>query len=179
MCHSVVSDSLRPLGLQPTRLLRPWGFPGKSTGVGCHCLLRFTGIVKFKVGKCTQTKSIPVAWRRWGSWEATDDGYKFSFTVMECSGISSNSCTTVNMLKPTEVHAVKTLKWWIFSYVNFISILKEQPLLKVVRAVSLVPGSKRKWTKEAKGSLGHQQTKMFFNVTRASPWGKVTTFTSR
>ena len=26
-------------GLQPTRLLRPWDFPGKSTGVGCHCLL--------------------------------------------------------------------------------------------------------------------------------------------
>ena len=38
--RSVVSDSLRPDGLQPTRLLRPWDFPGKSTGVGCHCLLQ-------------------------------------------------------------------------------------------------------------------------------------------
>ena len=28
-------------GLQPTRLLHPWDFPGKSTGVGCHCLLQF------------------------------------------------------------------------------------------------------------------------------------------
>ena len=36
---SVASDSLRPHGLQPTRLLHPWGFPGKSTGVGWHCLL--------------------------------------------------------------------------------------------------------------------------------------------
>ena len=35
----VVSDPQRPHGLQPTRLLRPWDFPGKSTGVGCHCLL--------------------------------------------------------------------------------------------------------------------------------------------
>ena len=35
-----MSDSLRPHGLQPTRLLRPWDFPNKSTGVGCHCLLR-------------------------------------------------------------------------------------------------------------------------------------------
>ena len=34
--RSVVSNSLRPHGLQPTRLLRPWDFPGKSTGVGCH-----------------------------------------------------------------------------------------------------------------------------------------------
>ena len=37
--RSVVSDSSRPHGLQPTRLLRPWDFPGRSTGVGCHCLL--------------------------------------------------------------------------------------------------------------------------------------------
>ena len=37
--HSVVFDSQRPHGLQPTRILRPWNFPGKSTGVGCHCLL--------------------------------------------------------------------------------------------------------------------------------------------
>ena len=38
--RSVVSDSQWPHGLQPTRLLLPWDFPGKSTGVGCHCLLR-------------------------------------------------------------------------------------------------------------------------------------------
>ena len=37
--RSVMSDSSRPHGLQPTRLLHPWDFPGKSTGVGCHCLL--------------------------------------------------------------------------------------------------------------------------------------------
>ena len=37
--RSVVSNSSRPHGLQPTTLLRPWDFPGKSTGVGCHCLL--------------------------------------------------------------------------------------------------------------------------------------------
>ena len=37
--RSVVSNSSRPHELQPTRLLRPWNFPGKSTGVGCHCLL--------------------------------------------------------------------------------------------------------------------------------------------
>ena len=34
----VMSDSLRPHGQQPTRLIRPWGFPGKNTGVGCHFL---------------------------------------------------------------------------------------------------------------------------------------------
>ena len=38
---SVVSDSKRPHRLQPTKLLRPWDFPDKSTAVGCHCFLRF------------------------------------------------------------------------------------------------------------------------------------------
>ena len=37
---SVLSHSLRPHGLQPTSLLHPWDFPGKSTGVGCHFLLQ-------------------------------------------------------------------------------------------------------------------------------------------
>ena len=40
--RSVASDSLRPHGLQPTRLLRPWDFPGKSTGVGCHWAIKAT-----------------------------------------------------------------------------------------------------------------------------------------
>ena len=35
-----MSDSLQPHGLQPTRLLCPWDFPGKNTGVGCHFLLQ-------------------------------------------------------------------------------------------------------------------------------------------
>ena len=31
-----MSDSVRPHRRQPTC---PWDFPGKNTGVGCHCLL--------------------------------------------------------------------------------------------------------------------------------------------
>ena len=33
-----MSDSLQPHGLEPARLLCPWDFPGKSTGVGCRLL---------------------------------------------------------------------------------------------------------------------------------------------
>ena len=36
---SVMSDSLWSHGLQSTRLLCPWDFPGKNIGVGCHFLL--------------------------------------------------------------------------------------------------------------------------------------------
>ena len=35
-----LSDSLWPDWLQPARLLCPWDFPGKDTGVGCHFLLQ-------------------------------------------------------------------------------------------------------------------------------------------
>ena len=38
--HSVVSDSLRPYRLQPTRFHRPWDFPGKNIGVGCYFFLQ-------------------------------------------------------------------------------------------------------------------------------------------
>ena len=63
--RSVVSDSLQPHGLQPTRLLRPWDFPGKSTGVGCHCLLwtELWGNLNFI---CNLNSSLPcnTAWIR-------------------------------------------------------------------------------------------------------------------
>ena len=37
---SVGSDSFRPCGLLPTRLLSPWDSPGKNSEVGCHALLQ-------------------------------------------------------------------------------------------------------------------------------------------
>ena len=37
---SVMSNFLRPHGLQPASLLCPWDFPGKNTGVGCCFLLQ-------------------------------------------------------------------------------------------------------------------------------------------
>ena len=37
---SVVPDSLWPHGIQPARLLCPWDFPSKNTGVGRHALLQ-------------------------------------------------------------------------------------------------------------------------------------------
>ena len=37
---SIVSDSLRPHGWKPTRLLCPWDSPGKNSGASCHFLLQ-------------------------------------------------------------------------------------------------------------------------------------------
>ena len=59
--HSVVSNCWRPHGLQPARLLRPWDFPGKSTGVGCHSLpspCEFWKGLKFHVICCYQVALV-------------------------------------------------------------------------------------------------------------------------
>ena len=55
--RSVVSDSSRPHGLQPTSLLRPWDFPGKNTGVGCHFLLQCIR-VKWKWSRSVVSDSL-------------------------------------------------------------------------------------------------------------------------
>ena len=54
-----MSDSVRPHRRQPTRLLRPWDFPGKNTGVGCHCLLQ-----------CMKAKLLRCVWLLVTSWTA-------------------------------------------------------------------------------------------------------------
>ena len=60
--RSVVSNSSRPHGLQPTRLLRPWDFPGKSTGVGCHRLLCHYRGLECKSKKSRDTWSKRQVW---------------------------------------------------------------------------------------------------------------------
>ena len=64
-----VSNSLRPHGLQPTRLLRPWDLPGKSTGVGSHSLLQRIFLTHLGLLHCRQTldhlshQGSPFYWR--------------------------------------------------------------------------------------------------------------------
>ena len=67
---SVVSNSLRPHGLQPSRLLCPWDSPGKNTGEGWYFFLQ---------GIFPTQGSSPGLWcllhcsrilHRWAIWEA-------------------------------------------------------------------------------------------------------------
>ena len=52
-----MSDSLRPHGLQPTRLPRPWDSPGKNTGVGCHFLFQ-----RVKVKSLSRVQLFATQW---------------------------------------------------------------------------------------------------------------------
>ena len=38
--HAVIANSLQPHGLQSTKFLNLWDFPGKNAGVDCHFLLQ-------------------------------------------------------------------------------------------------------------------------------------------
>ena len=59
--RSVMSNPQRPHGLQPSRLLRPWDFPGRSTGVGCHFLLQWMKVKsQSEVAQSCPTLSDPM-----------------------------------------------------------------------------------------------------------------------
>ena len=66
---AVMPNSLQHHRLQPTSLLRPWDFPGKDTGVGCHFLLqRVHGSLSNKKPRLWTQRSMawplqPVTWR--------------------------------------------------------------------------------------------------------------------
>ena len=79
---SVMSDSLSPYELSPSRLLCPWDFPGKNTGVGCHFLLQDifpTQGSKLGLPHCRQTLYL------WATREAlTIPSVQFSSVAQSC-----------------------------------------------------------------------------------------------
>ena len=84
---SVVSNPQRPHGLQPTRLLHPWDSPGKSTGVGCHCLLRceWLPILKPARGNST-TRHSAVGFHIWS--KSCSAPWRYPFFLMSSSAFS-------------------------------------------------------------------------------------------
>jgi len=73
---SVVSNSVRPHGRQPTRLPRPWDSPGKNTGVGCHVLLQCMKVKsESEVSQSCLTPSNPTDYSLPGSSRRTAPRY--------------------------------------------------------------------------------------------------------
>ena len=88
---SVVSDSLWTHGLQPTRLLHPWNFPGKSTGMGFHCLLQPIGqalvFFSFYRGGGQKSKEMLSLWPKIIDLGLSNAGFepRHSCSSMHCS----------------------------------------------------------------------------------------------
>ena len=55
------SDPMVARRPQPTRLLHPWDLPGKSTGVGCHCLLQVSTIQQHNSVRIIHTSASSLA----------------------------------------------------------------------------------------------------------------------
>ena len=67
---SLVSNSLWPHGLHPTRLLCPWDFPGKNTGVGYHALLQGIFLTQGSNTRFLQPLHCRQIFYHWTVWEA-------------------------------------------------------------------------------------------------------------
>ena len=65
-----MSNSVRPLRRQPTRLRRPWDSPDKNTGVGCHFLLQCMKVKsESEVTQSCHTRSDPMDWGQSHPWD--------------------------------------------------------------------------------------------------------------
>ena len=96
-----MSDSSHPHGLQPTRLLRPWDFPGKSTGVGCHCLL------PYNIFKCIYIYICP-----WGRKESDMTGQLHFHFSLSCIGEGNGNPLQCSCLENPRDGAA----WWTAVY---------------------------------------------------------------
>ena len=66
-------NSLQPHGLQPTRLLCPWDFPGKNTGVVCHFPLQYVEYIMRNFRQDDSQAGIMIAWRNINNIRIADD----------------------------------------------------------------------------------------------------------
>ena len=78
--HSVMSDSLSPMGYRPPDFSCSRDFPGKNTGVGCHFLLqRISRPRDWTQAPCTAGRFYTI----WSSGE-TLKTYQFSSVAQSC-----------------------------------------------------------------------------------------------
>ena len=105
---SVVSDSVRPHRRQPTSLPRPWDFPGKNTGVGCHFLLHCMKVKsESEVAQSCRTLSDPIDCSLPGS---SVHGI-FQARVLEWGAIAFSSSWTEGVHNYVAESLVRILPW--------------------------------------------------------------------
>ena len=130
-----MSDCLWPHGLQPTRLLHPWDFPGKSTGVGCHCLLRTISIHNYNL-KYSIDLLVVMTYQFfflfWKFWSQFITFKPIHLTFHECKIWSYPQGFLVIC---SQIHAALILLW--FGSTVLVPSLNHYPFLNWIHLVSL------------------------------------------
>ena len=120
--RSVVSDSSRPHGLQPTRLLHPWDFPGKSTGVGCHRLLRTRKGNEIRKSICNHLPNFSKILLK----EVESAGLSWELRIISCD--FNGLCSVAPFLQETNLVVGTSFHW------GFVWWLKQRPKNQVTFA---------------------------------------------
>ena len=111
--RSVVSDFLRPHRLQPSRLLCPWDFPGNSTEVDCHFLLK--GIFPTQGSKPGLLHCRPTLYHL-SFWVASN-----SFSLPSLSSFGKcNFLHSKHVYSSTTPSFSEILVWWLTCLVTMI-----------------------------------------------------------
>ena len=126
-CFSHV-HSVRPHRRQPTRLPRPWDYPGKNTEVGCHFLLQCMKVKsESEVAQSCPTLSDPMDCSLPGS---SGHGI-FQARVLEWGSIAFSdikcwACGKLNLLSLQPVlNALENLNHHIHAFKKFVSLCKQ------------------------------------------------------
>ena len=88
LSHSVVSGPLQPCGPEPSRLLCPWDFPSKNTGVGCHFLLQ--GYTLFTLSQILNISCKPDEIRCIRGWKPTVTPLVGGWVGIQSRGVSDD-----------------------------------------------------------------------------------------
>ena len=88
--YSVMSDSLQSHELQPTRLLCPWNFPDKKTGVGSYFLLQGIFLTQ-ESNPCLLHLHRRWILRHCATWEGT---YRHSWNICGMKMKGRNKCNS-------------------------------------------------------------------------------------
>ena len=130
--HSVLFDSLRPHGLQHTRLHCLWNSPGKNTDVGFHFYFRESSLPR------DQTRVSCVSWiGRWTLYHCKSllTGVSVSiFTILKSSLRTIRSDLSVS-------HVQLFATPWIAARQASLSITNSRSSLRLMSIESIMPSS--------------------------------------
>ena len=122
LCPPNGMKALPPARL-PGALLRPWDFPGKSTGVGCHCLLLLPSL--------GETKLVPDI-------EKGFSPLSLGFSRQEhWSGLPSPSPMCESEVTPSNLHLFVALLFSLQSGIRFMQSLLKSLQSLILQATTL------------------------------------------